>query len=295
MSVLNFFNNFRYLFRYNLKEIFKCSVEKLSDELLIEEVLYEIPDSNVFRPQIETHDKTVERLVTTSNNIVRFGDGEVAIINGKNIPFQKYDTDLASKLKEILIKDQANLLVGINFEYYYPFNIYKMNEIPAKFMRTFVPKLRLQFSKYLNKDKKYYSAGFTQLYQLYREYDFERNFNCLKKIWDNKKIVIVTCENSLKNLKYNIFENAFEIKKEIVPAKDCWSRYEKILNNLKRYDKDYIFILMCGPTAKVLVSDLTFLGYRALDLGHIAKDYDWYKKQIPHNQNNCDKFFSPDV
>lgn len=170
-----------------------------------------------------------------------------------------------------------------------------MNEIPAKFMRTFVPKLRLQFSKYLNKDKKYYSAGFTQLYQLYREYDFERNFNCLKKIWDNKKIVIVTCENSLKNLKYNIFENAFEIKKEIVPAKDCWSRYEKILNNLKRYDKDYIFILMCGPTAKVLVSDLTFLGYRALDLGHIAKDYDWYKKQIPHNQNNCDKFFSPDV
>ena len=52
---------------------------------------------------------------------------------------------------------------------------------------------------------------------------------------------------------------------------------------------------MCGPTAKVLVSYLTFLGYRALDLGHIAKDYDWYKKQIPHNQNNCDKFFSPDV
>ena len=118
MSVLNFFNNFRYLFRYNLKEIFKCSVEKLSDELLIEEVLYEIPDSNVFRPQIETHDKTVETLVTTSNNIVRFGDGEVAIINGKNISFQKYDTNLASKLKEILIKDQANLLVGINFEYY---------------------------------------------------------------------------------------------------------------------------------------------------------------------------------
>ena len=142
MSVLNFFNNFRYLFRYNLKEIFKCSVEKLSDELLIEPYKQQFWDKGY---------KTVETLVTTSNNIVRFGDGEVAIINGKNIPFQKYDTNLASKLKEILIKDQANLLVGINFEYYYPFNIYKMNEIPAKFMRTFVPKLRLQFSKYLNK------------------------------------------------------------------------------------------------------------------------------------------------
>lgn len=66
---------------------------------------------------------------------------------------------------------------------------------------------------------------------------------------------------------------------------------------LKGYDKDFIHILMCGPTAKVLVVDLTDMGFRALDLGHLAKDYDWYYKGVDiynTTAQNSAKFVAPD-
>lgn len=65
---------------------------------------------------------------------------------------------------------------------------------------------------------------------------------------------------------------------------------------LMGYDKSYTHILMCGPTANVLVADLTKAGYRALDLGHLAKSYDWHKKGIDMSKSgdNVVKFFDPD-
>ena len=51
---------------------------------------------------------------------------------------------------------------------------------------------------------------------------------------------------------------------------------------------------MAGPTAKVLVYDLTVAGYRALDLGHLMKAYDFFKRNIELNSNNILKFYMPD-
>ena len=51
---------------------------------------------------------------------------------------------------------------------------------------------------------------------------------------------------------------------------------------------------MAGPTAKTLVYDLTFIGYRALDLGHLMKAYDFYKKNIPLTSRNVLNFYMPD-
>lgn len=293
--MLSFLNNVRYLFKYNLKEMYKCSVARMSEDELIEAVLYEIPDSNVFRPKIENNEKTVEKLVNTQLNLARFGDGEMTLMQGNGIPFQNYDEKLANRLKDILYNEQKNLLVGINYGYYYPFDVSQWNESAVKFLRTIVPKLRKKLSSLLNKDKAYYSASITQLYQLYKTYNFEGLFSSFRKIWDNKKIVLVSCKKALEDLQYNIFDNASEIRKEIVPAKNCFEFYDEILKNLTGYDKDYIIILMCGPTAKVLCSDLTKLEYRALDLGHIAKDYDWYKRDIPRAEDSCSNFFAPDV
>ena len=81
MSLSPFFNNLRYLFRYNLKDIYKCSVGKLSDELVIEQVLYELPNSKVFRPKIKNYEETLDRLISSNCSIARFGDGEITIIN----------------------------------------------------------------------------------------------------------------------------------------------------------------------------------------------------------------------
>ena len=53
-------------------------------------------------------------------------------------------------------------------------------------------------------------------------------------------------------------------------------------------------ILILGPTATVLSYDLNNLGYRALDLGHIAKDYDAFCKKLNKDSNTISGFFAPD-
>ena len=39
---------------------------------------------------------------------------------------------------------------------------------------------------------------------------------------------------------------------------------------------------MLGPTAKVLVKNLSDLGYQAIDIGHIDSEYEWYKMGATH-------------
>ena len=55
-----------------------------------------------------------------------------------------------------------------------------------------------------------------------------------------------------------------------------------------------LICLILGQTATVMVPDLTDMGYMTWDVGHIAKDYDAYKKQTAKTQANMDAFWAPD-
>lgn len=48
-------------------------------------------------------------------------------------------------------------------------------------------------------------------------------------------------------------------------------------------------IVVLGPTATVLAYDLAKAGYQALVMGHMGKDYDWFKRKL---DKNVGKFFS---
>ena len=52
---------------------------------------------------------------------------------------------------------------------------------------------------------------------------------------------------------------------------------ERIFAEARQLPKDRLIIIVLGPTAKLLAYDLNKLGYRALDLGHMAKAYEWLK------------------
>lgn len=177
--------------------------------------------------------------------------------------------------------------------YYYP----KINELLSDvscFYRNSVPKLRRVLSLYLNNEKVYYSAGITQPYMSFLQYDFENYYNKLRTLWNNRNILIVCCSGVIDNVKYNIFDNALKIDYFRIPSTNAYKDYAKIYSNINNYEKDTLIVLMAGPCAKVLADDLSKDGYRALDLGHLMKDYDWYKKKIERNTDNLNKFFRPD-
>lgn len=293
MGLIKFLKNIKYLSKYNIKQMYLNSCTQLSNEDLIDQILYEIPSSNIKKPKILNHNDTIDAIIKNGASICRFGDGELNIIAGGNIPFQAYNQTLASRLKEILSFPKRNLYIGINYEYYYA-NLENFTPICKKFYREAVPKLRKNLSSVIDWTKQYYSAGFTQLYQTMLTYDFESHYKKLKTIWQNKKVLIVCCKNAIENQKFNIFDNANTIDYLFIPPTNAYSEYENILEKITQYPKNTVIIIMAGPTAKVLVSDLYNIGYQALDLGHLAKDYDYYMQQIERNDTNIINFMKPD-
>lgn len=296
-GVKTFLQNLRDSFRFSLRKTHKTAQElqttrQLSDELLIETILYELPNSGIKRPVVKTAEETIREVITSGKNIVRYGDGEVEILNGGGIPFQKADEKLTQRLREILNNEDENLLVAIDRRYYQASALAAILREKNPALRQFelytIPKIRQILNEHINFERVYYEACITGAQ--------EANLVAFREFFAGKKLVLVGCKEAFESYKFNIFDTASELRYEFVPNKHAFSAYDDILPRLLGYDASWTRILMCGPAAKVFVADLTKAGFRALDLGHLAKSYDWFKKGISiyESSQNAVKFFAPD-
>lgn len=296
-GVRNFLHNIRDSFRFSLRELHKKaqklenkSLRRLDDDMLIETILYAIENSDIKRPIIKTAEETVNKITNWRKSIARFGDGEILVAEGQDIGFQKADARLSEKLRSILSHPQENLLVGIPHSYYYSHIgqiLQNANPTVKDFNLYAVPVLRRILDKYLNKEMVFFEMGITVDKKL---------FSVFRKFFENKKLVLVGCKEAFQTYKFNIFDSALQLDYEFVPNKHCFSVYDELLAKLLRYDKDVLMILMCGPTATVLAADLAEKGFQALDLGHLAKAYDWHKRgvELYATSENVTEFFAPD-
>ncbi len=257
---------------------------------IMENILYLIPNSQVTRPKIVSPLDTVKELQNSSKSIARFGDGEIMIINKTDIPFQNYNHKLGQKLFSILKNNQDNLLVGINYHYFYQeYDPAKMSKFSKEFFVKSLPQFRRDLLNLINLKSKYYSAD------LYLGEYAQEIFMESKKIWNNKELVLITCENLIQNIKYDIFSNAKNIKYIFIPNKNCYSKTKYVYQEIEKYGKDKIYILQAGPAATVWAAELADMGYRALDLGHLQKQYDFYKQGIDMSKSeNVIKMYGVD-
>lgn len=293
--VRNFLWNIRDSFRFSIRNIYRdTQVRRLDDDLLIEQILYQIPSSGVRRPNIKTSEETIQELVTSNKSLARFGDGEIGICDGIDLYYQNYDKRLAMRMKEILANEQENLCVAICDVFAPTYNIIERlrdtNHIEKYHYIYNVPRIRRMYDKYINYSIQYYSTQYFSTERRICDFEIWRHF------FEGKKLVLTGCKEAFDNLKFNIYDTAQELHYEFVPNKNCFSVYDETLARLKAYNKEFIHILMCGPTACVLASDLCKEGFKALDLGHFAKHYDWYKRgiDVAATAENTRKFHSID-
>lgn len=159
-----FFRNLRDSFMYLLKDLHRRAIKpRLDDDLLLEHILYAIPNSGIKRPKILNADETRNEIFTTNKNIARFGDGEISVMNGDDIAFQKADKTLTMRLREIFTNPHPNLMIAINRRYYYPNPMVEIIEQTNQFYKNFelyaVPKMRQILTKYINYNIQYCEAG----------------------------------------------------------------------------------------------------------------------------------------
>ena len=156
----------------------------------------------------------------------------------------------------------------------------------VNFWRKYCVNNREEIYRELNMSQQYYDSTVTRIYiDEQNKIKSKELFEKYKKIWNEKDIIFVEGEGSRLGYGNDLFANADTIQRIICPATNAFAKYDEILKECKKQPKEKLFILALGPTATVLAYDLAQLGYRALDLGHIDIEYEWFllgaKKKVP--------------
>lgn len=235
--------------------------------------------------------QTIDLLLETGASFCRFGDGEIAVMRGEEISFQKADRELGARLLEILQSEDEQLLVGINYFYLNPV------EGVNKYTQNFLNCLQMQ-RKFLIKNcsprRVYVDAAITQIYQNYNEYDFDMHFEKFQKLFRGRKVTLICGEGVFGDIKYNALDVCEDVEYVYGPSRDAYDQYDELLKKALEIDKERVVCVILGPAAKVLVYDLHKNGRTAWDIGHYLKDYDSYMRQQPRTDAEIEAFFKPD-
>ena len=225
---------------------------------------------------IESDENTINEILVHNKSIGRYGDGEYAIIFGHSISFQKYDEILAKRLKEILISDDKNILVGI----YFPFRKKELDlyrDFEVRYWRSFCNGYKFKMLKILNLNKRYYSMGITKFYLKLKDVSkLPKYISNLRKIWGGRDVLMIEGGISRQGIGNDLFDNVNSMKRIICPERHSFSVYGQILSAVLEFDKNILVLISLGPTATVLAYDLSKLGYQAIDIGHVDLEYELY-------------------
>ena len=209
----------------------------------------------------------------SEDSLVRFGDGEIKLIAGKEIPFQKPDPALAGRLKDILQTEEAGLSVALPdiFE-----DVSAYVEKSQSFWMEHLLFHRREYNRYCCV-RVYENAFFSRPYIMYRnKTESAELFRRMKQIWENQKIVFVEGDISHNGVDVDLFENAASIERIICPSSQAWERYTEILDACRQLPKDRLMLVSLGAAGKVLTVDLHRLGYRVIDVGSLDMEYGWF-------------------
>lgn len=229
-------------------------------------------------PYVMSYEECVEFVITNKASISRFGDGELGVIKGADLGFQKHNVRLGSRLRDVLTADINGLLTCIPDTFR---DLKRYNLVEQNFWKAHHYYNRKSWMRLLVPGKKYGNTFLSRFYSM----EFNRalsdcRLQVLKTLWNGRDIVFIEGRDTKLGGGNNLFDNARTIRRILCPTKDAFSRYDDIIQAAKSVEQhdNNLFIIALGPTATVLAADLHAAGLQAFDLGHIDIEYEWYRK-----------------
>jgi len=226
------------------------------------------------KAKIKSLRETIDDILSHQKSISRFGDGELKLLLNKgNIVFQSQSPELSQRLKEVLGSDLANLIIALPG----PLCSVKKEILSSRlFWLRFINSYGNLLSAYLDQNRVYGNAGISRFYLGLTDKSLSAQIlKQLKRIWDQKEVVIVEGEFSRMGVGNDLFDNAAGLVRLVCPAANAFAKYEEILWAAKKYGKDKLILIALGPTATILSHDLAQSGYWAIDIGHVDVEYMW--------------------
>lgn len=243
--------------------------------------IYKVKDffqtKKVDKPIVKSVDEAIDMIINNNASISRFGDGEFNLLQGESINFQDYNEELALKLRDILISRDKNIIVCI------PDVFNSLEEYATYSKRVWTALLaqnRKKWCNILDMNKSYYNAFISRPYVIYKDKSkCESKFESLKRIWNDKELLIVEGEKSRLGVGNDLFNNSKSIKRIICPSINAYSKYNEIFKVTQKYGEKKLVLIALGPTATVLSYDLFREGFQAIDIGHIDIEYEWFLRK----------------
>ncbi len=224
-------------------------------------------------------EETINKIVNEKKSIARFGDGEFKAILGieKDALYQDPSKQLTKRLKEVLDSRINNLLVCIPKAFN---NLKGYKKESRHYWYNFFRWYGKDVITLISSNYKYGNASFTRWYLEYQDKsNMENKITNMKRIWNNRDLVIVEGEYTKMGVGNDLFDNSKTLKRIIAPNKNAFASYNEILDEIKKVHKDSLILMALGPTATILAYDLAKEGYQALDVGHIDIEYEWYLRK----------------
>lgn len=231
-------------------------------------------------PKVASIRETILYVLDTGCSVSRFGDGEMKLVMGRNISFQRFHPHLQKRLSEILQSDDSNLIVCIP-NVFGSLAIY--TEHDKIFWREYMSRSRKMWYNLLDKNRIYYDAFVSRCYLPYQDKTIAVEcFQLWKQLWNGRDLLIVEGEKTRLGIGNDLFDNVRSIKRILAPVINAFERYDELLEDVENYDKNSLVLIALGPTATVLAADLSRVGYQAIDIGHLDIEYEWFLKQVDH-------------
>lgn len=224
--------------------------------------------------QVKKREETLETLLASKNSLVRFGDGEIRLIAGESLSFQKADDQLAQRLKQILETKEKGLLVSLPDVFTDVSDYVKKSQ---EFWRVHLLFYRKIYVRYCRTDRIYETTSFSRPYITYRDRsNCPELFAQTKQLWKGKDILIVEGATSHNGVENDLFEDALSIERIICPETQAWQSYERIYAECRKHPVEKLVLVALGPSGKVLTQDLFRQGYRVIDIGNLDMEYSWF-------------------
>lgn len=246
---------------------------------LLAAAVYFLYEKNILHNRIKVHtiDETIDELLNTEKSMVRFGDGEIVMIKGVDLMLQKASPEIGKGLAEILAYPYDDLIVTIPgiFD-----TLSDHRKASRQFWKDHLLFCRKTYERYCNPDRVYYTTFVSRCYYYGRDHsNCDRWFAKIRKIWENRDVVIVEGMKTHNGVGNDLFDSAHSIERIICPPKDAYGALPRITEACVQYGTDRLFLLSIGVAAKFLALELFQRGYRVLDTGNMDLEYEWYVHQ----------------
>lgn len=181
---------------------------------LLSFILMPMYKSKMKKIKIHTIDETLNELLATNKSMARFGDGEIKwIFKDCNDSFQDNSNELSKELIRVFNSKNPNLMITLYVSLRTTDGLEKRTK---KYALNFWSRYFKPFSKYINYEKDYYNTQVTRPYMDYidKSHDkFDKYFRNLKRLWNDKKVLIVEGDESNLGLGNDLFDNALSISR----------------------------------------------------------------------------------